>query len=146
MPLTRTDDDLLMKCFSREPEGWMEFVDRFMGLFVRVVNHAAAVRGVQLDDDDRDEYCTDICVALLQNDFAVLRKYRGASSLAAYLTVVSRRVVLHRMLALKTAEAVDSCDKAATQEEDLAGQDGTEHDEIGEDQEAMEMKLCEPVA
>jgi RNA polymerase sigma-70 factor (ECF subfamily) len=43
----------------------------------------------------------DAFVAWIDNDFAVLRRFQGHSSLATYLAVVSRRVVARRMSQLR---------------------------------------------
>ena len=42
-------------------------------------------------------------LAIIANDMAVLRRFRGNSSLATYLTVISRRVVVHKMLESRSA-------------------------------------------
>ena len=41
----------------------------------------------------------EVFLAIIRNDFAVLRNFRGQSSLATYLTVVARRVVVRELLA-----------------------------------------------
>jgi RNA polymerase sigma-70 factor (ECF subfamily) len=40
-------------------------------------------------------------VAWIDKDFAILRRFRGQSSLATYLAVVSRRIVVRRMSQLR---------------------------------------------
>jgi RNA polymerase sigma-70 factor (ECF subfamily) len=67
-----------------------------------VVNHSAQSRSVQLSADDRDDLCADVFLAIIRDDFAVLRRFRGQSSLATYLTVVARRVVIKRLLEEKS--------------------------------------------
>jgi len=99
--LTDIDRNLLMKCLARAEGAWEDFVDRFMGLVVHVVNHSAQSRGIPLSQDDLDDLCADIFVAIVQDDFAVLRHFRGQSSLATYLTVVSRRVCVREMIRRK---------------------------------------------
>ena len=46
--------------------------------------------------EDHGELLSDVCVHLLENDCAVLRKFRGASSLRTYLHTVTLRVLLDR--------------------------------------------------
>ena len=41
----------------------------------------------------------EVFLTALKNDFAVLRNFRGKSSLATYLTVVARRVVVKELFA-----------------------------------------------
>ncbi len=104
MALTEIDRNLLNRCLANEPGAWKDFVDRFIGLFVHVVQHTAHARSVRLSQADADDLCADVFVALLNNDFAVLRQFRGQSSLATYLTVVARRVVVHEMMRKRAGE------------------------------------------
>ena len=97
MTLTEIDRSLLKRCLAEEPGAWKDFVDRFMGLFVHVVTHTAHARSVRLAQDDVDDLCAEVFMALLANDYAALRRFRGQSSLATYLTVIARRVVVHTM-------------------------------------------------
>jgi len=73
-----------------------------MGLFVHVINHTAQSRSVRLTQPDRDDLCAEVFVAVIREDFALLRNFRGQSSLATYLTVVARRVVVREMTRQKT--------------------------------------------
>lgn len=106
MTLTEIDRSLLKRCLAEEPGAWKDFVDRFMGLFVHVVTHTAHARSVRLAQDDVDDLCAEVFMALLANDYAVLRRFRGQSSLATYLTVIARRVVVHTMVRRRMAEAL----------------------------------------
>lgn len=103
MAFTEVDRDLLARCLERKPKAWEAFVDRFMGLVVHVVNHTAQARSIRLSPQDREDLCAEVFLALLENDFAILRHFRGLSSLATYLTVVARRVVVRELLKRKTA-------------------------------------------
>jgi RNA polymerase sigma-70 factor (ECF subfamily) len=73
-----------------------------MGLFVHVINHTAQARSVRLTQQDRDDLCAEVFVAVIREDFALLRHFRGQSSLATYLTVVARRVVVREMMRQKS--------------------------------------------
>jgi len=95
--LTEIDRNLLERCLTNAPGAWKDFVDRFIGLFVHVINHAAHARNVRVAAQNIDDLCAEIFVALLANNFAVLRQFRGNSSLATYLTVVARRIVVREM-------------------------------------------------
>ncbi len=94
MPFVETDRRILARCLKREPGAWEEFVDRFISVFVHVIRHTAHVRTVDLSQDDVEDLCSEIYLTLLKNDFAVLRHFKGKSSLATYLAVVSRRIVV----------------------------------------------------
>jgi RNA polymerase sigma-70 factor (ECF subfamily) len=96
--LSEIDRNLLDRCLSRKPRGWEDFVDRFMGLVVHVINHTAQCRSTNLSTADREDLAAEVFLAIVDNDMAVLRHFRGKSSLATYLTVVARRVVVRKLV------------------------------------------------
>ncbi len=106
MALTELDRKLLKRCLSQQPGAWQDFVDRFIGLFVHVIRHSAHTRTVKLTPDDIDDLCSEVFVTLLQDEFAVLRKFRGESALATYLTVIARRVVIRELIRRRNADAM----------------------------------------
>ncbi|NUQ65903.1 MAG: sigma-70 family RNA polymerase sigma factor [Pirellulales bacterium] len=112
MALSEIDRNLLERCLERKPRAWEDFVDRFMGLVIHVINHTAQARSIRITPEDRDDFCAEVFLAIVKDDFAVLRHFRGQSSLATYLTVVARRVVVKALLQLKDASQLGP---AATQ-------------------------------
>ena len=104
--LTEIDRSLLVRCLAEEPGAWKDFVDRFIGLFIHVIHHSAHARSIRLSPDDVDDLCAEVFVALLADDYGALRRFRGESSLATYLTVISRRIVVREMARRKMAEAL----------------------------------------
>ena len=106
MALTEIDRTLLKRCLSEEPGAWKDFVDRFIGLFVHVVNHTAHARSVPLSPDDVEDLSAEVFVTLLSNKYAALRAFRGKSSLATYLTVIARRIVVKEITQRKLSEAM----------------------------------------
>jgi RNA polymerase sigma-70 factor, ECF subfamily len=114
--LSEIDRNLLDRCLQRKPRAWEDFVDRFLGLVVHVVNHTARARSIRLAGADRDDLCADVFLAIIKNDFALLRNFRGKSSLATYLTVVARRIVVHELLArMSAAQLVEGLSTHAAQ-------------------------------
>lgn len=103
MALSEIDRDLLERCLQRKPRAWEDFVDRFLGLVAHVVNHTARARSVRLSSADRDDLCAEVFLAVIRNDYALLRNFRGKSSLATYLTVVARRIVVKELLSRMSA-------------------------------------------
>jgi RNA polymerase sigma-70 factor (ECF subfamily) len=97
--LSEIDRNLLERCLQKRPRAWEDFVDRFMGLVLHVIRHTAQARSIRLAPEDRDDLCAEVFLAIIRNDFAVLRNFRGQSSLATYLTVVARRIVVRELLA-----------------------------------------------
>jgi RNA polymerase sigma-70 factor, ECF subfamily len=104
--LTEIDRNLLTRCVTNQPGAWRDFVDRFLGLFVHVINHTAHARSVPLTPELVDDLCSDVFVRLLDEDYAILRRFRGHSSLATYLTVIARRIVVKEMAKRRMAEAM----------------------------------------
>jgi RNA polymerase sigma-70 factor (ECF subfamily) len=96
--LSQIDRQLLQRCLERESGSWEDFVDRFLGLVVHVVHHTAQSRSIRLDPSDVEDLAHEVFLAIFENDLAVLRRFRGRSSLAPYLTVVARRVVVRELL------------------------------------------------
>jgi RNA polymerase sigma-70 factor (ECF subfamily) len=105
--LSEIDRNLLQRCLQRSPRAWEDFIDRFMGLVMHVINHTARARSVRLSAEDRDDLCAEVFLAAIKNDFALLRNFRGQASLATYLTVVARRVVVKELLARMSAARLD---------------------------------------
>lgn len=98
MALSDIDRNLIDRCLAHKPNAWEDFVDRFMGLVVHVVNHTAQGRSMRLSQVDREDLVAEVFLTLVDNDLAVLRHFRGESSLATYLTVVARRIVVRTIV------------------------------------------------
>ena len=110
MALTDVDRGLLSRCLHRTPGAWEEFTGRFGGLLVHVVRHTGACRSVPLSHDAEDDLVADVFVELLADDCAALRRFKGHSSLASYLTVVARRTAVRQITRRRLAEAMGHVD------------------------------------
>ena len=97
MSLSEIDRRILERCLARKPRSWEDFADRFLGLVLHVINHTAESRSIRLTAQDREDLAADVFYTLVRNDFAILRRFRAESSLATYLTVVARRVVVKQL-------------------------------------------------
>ncbi len=107
MALSEIDRNLLQRCLGRKPRAWEDFVDRFMGLVVHVVRHTAQARSIRLSSEDRDDLCAEVFLQVIRDDFRLLRSFRGEASLATYLTVVARRIVVKALLKRNVTARVD---------------------------------------
>ena len=101
MTLSEFDQNLLQRCLARHAGSWDEFVDRFLGLVLHVINHTTSARNAQITSQDIEDYCSEVFLAIIKDDFAVLRRFRGSSSLATYLAVIARRVVVREFIKRK---------------------------------------------
>lgn len=88
------DRQLLDGCIQGDPAAWDAFVDRFCDLLGFVIDRTAAQRRCSLAPAARDDLLADVLLELIHHDAAVLRGFTGRSTLATYLTVVARRVVV----------------------------------------------------
>jgi RNA polymerase sigma-70 factor (ECF subfamily) len=100
--LTALDRELLRRCLNREPGAWNDFVDRFLGLIYHVIHHTAHLRSTPLKPQDVEDVAADVLLQIVDNNYAILRQFRGQSSLATYLTVIARRICVQE-LARRTA-------------------------------------------
>jgi RNA polymerase sigma-70 factor (ECF subfamily) len=103
--LSEVDRQLLQRCLDNAPRAWEDFVDRFLGLVTHVANHVALTRGESIDAATRDDLVADVFLTIVGNDFAILRRFRRNCSLATYLTVISRRVIVRRLIMIHRANA-----------------------------------------
>jgi RNA polymerase sigma factor (sigma-70 family) len=71
---------------------------RLFGDNLAVINRVCGevCRAARLRDDDAEDFASSVRVALMENDYAILRKWEGRSSLAGYLCIVIRRLLADR--------------------------------------------------
>ncbi len=104
--LTAIDRALLQRCLSHQAGAWNDFVDRYLGLIYHVIHHTAHLRSVPLRAEDIEDLSAEVLLQIVAGDYAVLRQFRGQSSLATYLTVIARRICVHEMAARAAAREV----------------------------------------
>lgn len=107
MVLSKLDQKILERCLAGSDGGWEEFVGRFLPLLVHVVNQSVRQRFGRLLGAVRDDVVAEVLLTLVQNDFAVLRKFRGNSSLGTYLVVVARRVAARKLNKMRRVKATN---------------------------------------
>ena len=105
--LSEIDRNLLTRCLGSAPRAWEDFVDRFMGLVIHVIDHSAESRSMRLTADDREDLTSDVFLAIVKDNFGLLRNFRGEASLATYLTVVTRRIVVGQLNKRKSLRQSD---------------------------------------
>lgn len=113
--LSEIDRNLLTRCLGSAPRAWEDFVDRFMGLVIHVIDHSAESRSMRLTADDREDLTADVFLAIVKDNFGLLRNFRGEASLATYLTVVTRRIVVAQLNKRKSAANLSTGGDSAMQ-------------------------------
>jgi RNA polymerase sigma-70 factor, ECF subfamily len=136
--LSEIDRSLVERCLARAPRAWEDFVDRFMGLVIHVINHSAQCRSIRLTSQDREDLSAEVFLAIVRDDFAILRHFRGQSSLATYLTVIARRVVVRELL---RRNGSNGAGKGLSSSIGLLGGDGAVTEQRVSDREEVERLL-----
>lgn len=96
-PFTPVDRDLLKRCLAKDPGSWNDFVDRFLSLIYHVIGYTAHLRSVRVTPEDTEDVAAEVLLKLVADDFRTLRAFRGNSSLATYLVVVTRRICVREL-------------------------------------------------
>jgi len=118
-----------------------------MGLVMHVINHTAQCRSILLSNPDREDLAAEVMLTLLQDDFAVLRRFQGKSSLATYLAVIARRVVVRQLLQNRTTTSLGEVAESALASESEVERRLTNREEVEQllhrldDSEARVMRL-----
>jgi RNA polymerase sigma-70 factor (ECF subfamily) len=100
------DRDLLKRCLAHKPGAWNDFVDQYLGVIYHVVHHTAHLRSHTINAEDTEDLAAEILLQIVAHDYAVLRQFRGDSSLSTYLTVVARRICVHELARRVVAKEV----------------------------------------
>jgi RNA polymerase sigma-70 factor (ECF subfamily) len=100
------DRALLQRCLNHQAGAWNDFVDRFLGLIYHVISHTAHLRSAVLRPEDTEDLAAEILLQIVSNDYAVLRQFKGNSSLATYLAVIARRICVHELARRHAAQEV----------------------------------------
>jgi RNA polymerase sigma-70 factor (ECF subfamily) len=92
------DRSLIDRCLRKEPGAWNDFVDRYMGLIYHVIQHAAHARSRVLSSEDIEDIAAEILLKIVDDDYGILRRFKGTSSLPTYLTVIARRICVKELV------------------------------------------------
>jgi RNA polymerase sigma-70 factor (ECF subfamily) len=127
--LTSVDRNLLQRCLNHQPGAWNDFVDRFLGLIYHVIHHTAHLRSTPLRPEDTEDLAAEVLLQIVSGDYAILRQFRGQSSLATYLTVIARRICVHELARRAAAREVQPAN--AAQEQSIAEPEETPKARLG---------------
>ncbi|GIW98580.1 MAG: hypothetical protein KatS3mg111_1913 [Pirellulaceae bacterium] len=107
------DIALAKRLIDKEPEAWTEFISTYASLIRWRVGVVARSLGVMDHSPLIDDLTEDVFTALLERDCASLRSFKGRSSLATYVGVITSRVALRRLTAsakqIPNASVEDHC-------------------------------------
>ena len=98
MSVADLDRELLLRCLNRENRSWEDFVDRFLGQVLHVIDYSVSKREIRLSIEQRNSLCENVFAALYHDNHRLLREFKDRSSFTTYLTVVVRRIVIRILL------------------------------------------------
>jgi RNA polymerase sigma-70 factor (ECF subfamily) len=98
MSIADLDKELLVRLLDNQERSWEDFVDRFLGLVLHVIDYTASRREIRLSIGDRTYLCENVFAALAHDHYRVLRNFKERSSLASYLCVTVRRMIIRILL------------------------------------------------
>jgi len=98
VPLSDIDRKLIDRCLGKEPGAWNDFVDRYLGLIYHVIHHVAHARSNTFSQADMEDIASEILLKIVDDDYDILRRYKGISSLPTYLTVIARRICVKEIV------------------------------------------------
>jgi len=88
------DLEILNRCLWHQPHGWEDFVDRFMGQVLQIIDYTLRNRDLPLAPEQSTAVCEQVFEKLAADDFRLLRQFHGDSRLSTYITVLVHRLVL----------------------------------------------------
>jgi RNA polymerase sigma-70 factor (ECF subfamily) len=97
MSANHLDSTLLARCLTHQDRAWEDFVDRFLGLVLHVIDHTISKREIRLRVEERNALCEQVFAALGYDHFRLLREFKDRSSLTTYLSIVVRRIVVRSL-------------------------------------------------
>lgn len=114
MVLSDLDRSLLARCLLGTAGAWEQFIERYLPLITHVVTSAGNTRLGAIPEQWRDDIVAEVLLAIIDNDYAVLRQFRGQSSLGTYLVVVARRVAVRKLSKMRLASTKELANEPAT--------------------------------
>ncbi|MGL6226411.1 MAG: hypothetical protein ACRC10_07275 [Thermoguttaceae bacterium] len=94
MYLAELDNDILSNCLLSKQRGWENFIDRFMGLVLHVIDDTATTQNRSFNEKEREMCCVAIFQSFRANNFLLLRNYQKGATLSSYLTIIARRSLI----------------------------------------------------
>ncbi len=93
-------DDLVLvrRLVTGDGAAWRMLVSGYQRLVLARVIATARELNQALGSSDAEDLCADVFSQLVRDEFAALKRFEGRSSLATWLCVVTRRIVLRRLV------------------------------------------------
>lgn len=102
------DRALLEACLEHDRDAWDAFVARFHRLIFSVVSATLKQHRADADADTVDDLFHGVFFALYSNNYRKLRQWTGGCSLASWIRLVSRTVVVDHLRAIRPTVPIDA--------------------------------------
>ncbi len=96
--LANDDLALVRRLVTGDAAAWRVLVSGYQRLVLARVIATARELNQALGSSDAEDLCADVFSQLVRDEFAALKRFEGRSSLATWLWVVTRRIVLRRLV------------------------------------------------
>lgn len=95
-----SNDDLLLvrRLVAGDGSAWQSLVNGYQRLVLARILATARELNQGLGSADAEDLCAEVFSQLVRDDFAALKRFEGRSTLATWLCVVTRRIVLRRLV------------------------------------------------
>lgn len=101
----RDDLALVRRLVAGDGSAWRALVSGYQRLVLARVMATAREVNQGLGSADAEDLCAEVFSQLVRDEFAALKRFEGRSSLATWLCVVTRRIVLRRLVAARREPA-----------------------------------------
>jgi RNA polymerase sigma-70 factor (ECF subfamily) len=101
----RADLALVRKLVAGDGSAWRVLVSGYQRLVLARVAATARELNQGLGSADAEDLCAEVFSQLVRDEFAALKRFEGRSSLATWLCVVTRRIVLRRLVVARREPA-----------------------------------------
>lgn len=92
------DQSFVQRLIERDGVAWGQLTTQYREPIVRGISRGFAELGVTMTAGGLEEVCAEVVFVLFKNECSALRGFEGRSKFATWLTVVSRRVCLAKLL------------------------------------------------
>ena len=100
---------ILGGCLKRNYDGWELFLDDYLPSLFHVICDVESRNGFHLNQVElnKEELLAGVITRFIENDFAILRNFRGESSLDTFLVVTARRIAIELCQSITSRKMFD---------------------------------------
>ncbi len=101
---------LLAGCIRGQKDAWDEFVDRYSSLIYHQIHRCLGAHTAHAMREDVEDLYHSVFEALLERDRRRLRQFKGRCSLASWVVLITRRIVIDTLRKRRATVPLDAED------------------------------------